>query len=422
LENIPKGKPVVFAPNHVNAFMDPVLIGMTIKREVRFFARGDVFKGAFSRWILDKLNISPVYRLQEGYGNVKKNDKTFEECKELLSTDQAIMMFPEGICIQERRLRPLKKGLSRIVFQTAASIDFRKDILVIPVGINYTNAKKFRSKAVLDFGKPLSILPYKDAYSADSIKTINEFTRALEAKMKEHLVIIDNPADEKLVAGLEEIYTKEWIKQKAGNANNLNQQYKASAEMAAMVNTLNANHPDLHQSLKSKIEAYIDQLHALGLRDHLLNPDSINKMNVFTTIKDSLMIYIGVPIYALALLFNCLPYYLAKRFSDKNIKNVEFYASVYSNLAMFIWLLFYGIQLLAVALVFRNWSILALYALLIPILGVFALRFKVVMKKILGNWRLLRLVKKEHDTVSKLIDDRKVILEEIRTAKKTANV
>jgi 1-acyl-sn-glycerol-3-phosphate acyltransferase len=177
MENIPVGKPVILAPNHVNAFMDPVLIGMSVRQEVRFFARGDVFKGPVAKWALNQLNISPMYRIQEGYSEVKKNDKTFEECRQLLTDDKIILMFPEGICIQERRLRPLKKGLARIAFQTAASFDFSKDILIVPIGINYSDAKNFRSKAVLDFGKPVSILEYKASYQTDNVRAINEFTK-----------------------------------------------------------------------------------------------------------------------------------------------------------------------------------------------------------------------------------------------------
>lgn len=420
LENIPKGKPIVFAPNHVNAFMDPVLIGMTIKQEVRFFARGDVFKGAFSRWILNKLNISPVYRMSEGYSDVRKNDKTAEECRQLLINNKAIMMFPEGICIQERRLRPLKKGLSRIVFQTAASIDFSKDILIIPVGINYSNASKFRSKAVVDFGKPLSILPYKESFASDPIKTINEFTRVLETNMKPHLVIIENPGNDKLVAALEEIFMTQWIESKSGDPSDLKQHYYASQEIAAMVNRLSEKHPTLIDQLKLKTENYIQKLDAFQLRDHLLDPKRINSMNMFRFLKDVISIYLGMPFYAIGLLFNFPPYYIAKRISDKRIKNVEFYASVYANLAMILWLIYYGIQLLIVGLVFRSWPLLIAYAITIPLLGIFAIHFGTFMAKIRGRARLLRMVRKKRDAAAELINERKLIIEMVVEAKRTA--
>jgi glycerol-3-phosphate O-acyltransferase/dihydroxyacetone phosphate acyltransferase len=421
MENIPRGKPIILAPNHVNAFLDPVLIGMMMRREIRFFARGDVFKGTFTKWILDQLNISPVYRIQEGYSELKKNDKTFEECKRRLLNNEVILMFPEGICIQERRLRPLKKGLARIVFQTAASVDFNKDILILPVGINYTDAKRFRSKVVIDFGKPLSILAYKESFAADPAKTINEFTKVLENKMKPQLVIIDSPENEILVAAIEEIFMKQWIESKSGNPSDLKQQYKASKEIAAMVNTLTTTHPELIESLRLKTEAYIQKLNTFNLRDHLLDPAAINKMNLFSFLKDSLIIYLGMPLYAIALLFNFPPYYIAKRVSDTRIKNVEFYASVYSNLAMIIWLVYYGFQLVIVGLLVLHWPLLAVYALIVPLLGFFAIRFNTVMKKIRGRWRLLRMVRKERDTAAELINERKSIVEAFQEAKKTAN-
>jgi glycerol-3-phosphate O-acyltransferase/dihydroxyacetone phosphate acyltransferase len=416
MENIPVGKPAILAPNHVNAFMDPVLIGMSLHQEVRFFARGDVFKGAVAKWALNQLNISPMYRIQEGYSEVKKNDKTFEECRQLLTDDKIILMFPEGICIQERRLRPLKKGLARIVFQTAASFDFSKDILIVPIGINYSDAKNFRSKVVLDFGKPVSILEYKALYQADNVRAINEFTKLLEEKMSPQLVIIKNPENEDLVAALEEMYLKQWIQNKAADDKDLKQQYEASKEIAEMVNQLDVTRPEMVSSLRAKTSAYIQQLKSCDLRDHLLDTTTINKMNIGSFLLESFILYMGAPLYAIALLLNFPPYYLAKKHSDNTIKNVEFYASVYANLAMILWLVYFGIQLFVVALVFHNWKLLGIYALTVPMLGYFAVFFYPVRKKIVGRWRLLRLVRKTPHVVSGLIKERAVIFEEIELA------
>jgi glycerol-3-phosphate O-acyltransferase/dihydroxyacetone phosphate acyltransferase len=416
LENIPVGKPVILAPNHVNAFMDPVLIGMSVRQEIRFFARGDVFKGAVAKWALDQLNISPMYRMQEGYSEVKKNDKTFEECRQLLTDDKIILMFPEGLCIQERRLRPLKKGLARIVFQTATSFDFSKDILIVPIGINYSDAKNFRSKVVLDFGKPISTLAYKESYKADNVKAINEFTKILEEKMTPQLVIIKNPANEDLVAAIEEMYLQQWLRRKGVDDKDLVQQYEGSKEIAEMINRLDGSHPEIVSSLRTKTTGYIQQLKSCELRDHLLDASVIEKMNFGTFLLESFTLYLGAPIYAIALLLNFPPYYLAKRYSDQTIKNVEFYASVYANLAMILWLVYFGIQLLIVGLVFHSWKLLGAYALLISLLGYFTVYFYPVKKKILGRWRLLRLVRKTPDLVSRLARERAVIFEEIELA------
>ncbi|MGQ0827295.1 MAG: 1-acyl-sn-glycerol-3-phosphate acyltransferase [Bacteroidota bacterium] len=417
LEKIPYGKPLVFAPNHVNAFIDPVVVGMVARQKVRFFARGDVFKRGLAKWVLDQMNISPMYRIQEGYAELKKNDKTFEECRRLLAANKAILLFPEAICIQERRLRPLKKGLARIIFQTEETFDFKKDVLVVPVGLNYSNAKQFRSKLFIDFGDPVSVKEYEERYKQDKVRTINDFTKIFEQKLSEHLIIIKDPKNDELVAGIEEIYLQQWMADKKQNGKKLEQHYEASKEIADMVNKLDEKNPEVTLLLKEKITSYIEKLKAGKLRDHLLRPENIDKMNIGMFLWEYMIIYFGMPIYTLCLLFNYPPFYIAKKLSDKKIKNVEFYASVYSNTAMIIWMLLYGTALLLIALLFHNWWLVLAYAILFPLSGRFCLRFYPKMKKIFGRWRLLRMVRKERSTVEELVNAREEIINNLVTAK-----
>ena len=415
-KNIPLNTPIVLAPNHSNGFIDPVIIAMSLKPKVRFFARGDVFKGRFAKWALNDMNISPMYRIQEGYAELKKNDKTFEECRQLLTDNKILLLFPEAICILEKRLRPLKKGLARIVFQTEETLDFKKDILVIPVGINYSDAKRFRSKVFIDFGTPISVKEYEAQYKQDKVRTINDFTKVLEQKMAEHLVIINNPENDELVEAIEEIYLNTWIENKKQNFNDLNLQYEASKEIAKLVNQLESLNSDVLFSLKEKTTSYINKLKANQLRDHLLRPENINKMNGANFLLEYLIIYFGMPFYGLALICNYPPYYFAKKISYQKAKHVEFIASLYANVAMIFWILFFILQLLTIAIFFHNWIMLFISMLLIPSLGYFALQFYPLMKKIVGRWRLLRMVRKNRDEVVGMVNERAAIIEQIELA------
>ena len=416
-ENIPLNTPVVLAPNHVNAFIDPVALGLLTKRKVRFFARGDVFKGKLAKTVLGSMGISPMYRIQEGYAEIKKNDKTFEECRIRLSTNKVILLFPEGICVQERRLRPLKKGLARIVFQTEETLDFKKDVLVVPVGLNYTAAYKFRSKLFIDIGKPISVIEYEESFKKDKVRTINDFTKMFEDKMAEHLVIIKNKDNDKLVEAIEKIYLFQWMKDRNDKTKSLERQYQATREIANMINVLDIEHPDIIASLKEKTAAYILQLNTFDLRDHLLHPENIGKMNFGSFILESQLILWGSIIYAIGLVMNYPPYYFAKLFSDKKIKSLEFFASVYANVAMVFWVIYYAIQILTFSLVFRNWEWLGIFALLIPVLGFYCLWFYPIRKKIFGRWRLLRMVRKNKRCVEELVKARAEIIVELENAK-----
>jgi 1-acyl-sn-glycerol-3-phosphate acyltransferase len=418
LNKVPAKKPVILAPNHTNGFVDPTTIIMTVPQKVQAFARGDVFKHPIAKWILSSINISPVFRLQEGYSELKKNDKTFEECRTLLSENKTLLIFPEAICVQEKRLQPLKKGLSRIIFQTEEIFDFKKNVWIVPIGINYSDPKKFGSNLFINIGDPISIKKNEEFYKKDKVRAINDFTKMLEQEMAKLIIVIKNKGNDELVAGINEIYLQHWMKEKHYDCKNVEKQFRMSKEIVEMVNYNDSENPLLIDSLKKKIIPFRNQLKKLDLRDPLLRPEIINKMNLRNFILDFITIWFGMPIYIIGAIINYPPYYIAKNFTDKKVKHDEFYASIYLNMSMLLWVLYYGIQLLVVALIFHSWILLVIYAFLVPLTGLYVLKFTSLAKKVFGRWRLLRLVRKDKVTVERLINERVAIIEELEIAKK----
>lgn len=417
VNKVPHNKPIVLAPNHTNGFVDPVLVAILLKPKVRFFARGDAFKGRVIKWLLNDMHMSPIYRTQDGYSDVRKNDATFEECKLLLFEHKPILMFPEGLAVQEKRLQPLKKGLARIVFQTEEAVGFNKNVHVVPIGLNYTDAKKFRSKVFIHFGEPISIKKSEDIYRQDKAHAINDFTKILETNMRDLVITINNKANDKLVEGIYEIYLHQWMTEKKYDHKNVEKEFKARREIAEMVNHLDHVDPERIESAKKKIKPYLKQLDHHHLRDHLLRPETINNTKAYDFILEFIIIWIGMPLYGLGLLMNYLPFYIGKTLTAKKIKKDEFKASVQANVSMLLWVPNYGIQLLIVALAFRNWSLLLAYSVLVPIMGYYVINYYPVMKKIFGRWRLLRLVRKDRKAVETLMAERAEIIEELNEMK-----
>src|SRR5690349_10663356 len=103
LENVPKTGPIILACNHPNSFLDALMVGTYTNRRIYFLARSDVFNTPLKRWILEQASMLPVYRLQEGMENLDKNKTTFSKCFEILDRDAMILIFSEGLCIQELR-------------------------------------------------------------------------------------------------------------------------------------------------------------------------------------------------------------------------------------------------------------------------------------------------------------------------------
>jgi 1-acyl-sn-glycerol-3-phosphate acyltransferase len=188
-ENIPKEGGVLFSPNHQGAFLDPLIVGSMIPKKITSLTRSDVFGGPF-QWFLDSFQMLPVYRIRNGYSNLKKNDQTFAKCYELLSKGKYMMMFSEGGHHDEYYLQRLSKGSSRLVYQAQKQFPDKK-IYLQPVGINYGHHRQPRCTLHLVFGEPIEVNPSLDPQLTEA-ENINILRDLLEQKMKECIWIADN--------------------------------------------------------------------------------------------------------------------------------------------------------------------------------------------------------------------------------------
>ena len=421
LKNIPYKKALVIAPNHVNGFVDPVYIADTIRNKVRFFARGDVFKGKFLKWLLNEMNMSPMYRLREGYGNIKKNNAIFEECEERLKNNETLLIFPEAVCVPEKRLQPLKKGLSRIVFQTEEALAFKKHLLIIPVGLNYTNGKKFRSELFMNFGETISLKDYEELYQENKVKAINKFTRSLEATMREQIITIKNKDNDELVETLHEIYLPDWMKLKGRNTKSIEDKYYARKEFVEALNGIDDSDPNKLSHLRNITPPYLKSLERNKLRDHLIKSDIEGKSGFLKFIGELTVLILGIPFYFVGLITNWPPFYLAFSIANKKVKEDEFYASTAILISMCGWLAYFIFQLVIIAFIFKNFSIVVTYTLSMILLGRFALVYYPRVLKILGRWRLIGLKRSNRKLVAELVNKRIEIVEQIENLIKLHN-
>lgn len=75
-----------------------------------------------------------------------------------LHSGGCIGIFPEGGSHDRTELLPLKAGLA-IMALGALEKDPNCNVKIVPVGMNYFHAHKFRSRAVIEFGAPIDIEP-----------------------------------------------------------------------------------------------------------------------------------------------------------------------------------------------------------------------------------------------------------------------
>jgi glycerol-3-phosphate O-acyltransferase / dihydroxyacetone phosphate acyltransferase len=415
--NVPLNRPVIVAPNHPNAFMDAIAIAVNCRRQLHFLVRSDVFNTPLKRWFLGELNQIPIYRIQEGADNLHKNEETFAKCNEILAQKKVVLIFPEGLCVQERRLRKLKKGLARIVFGAEASQDYNLGLVVVPIGLNYENPKKFRSRLLITYGEPIEVSDYVKQYLKEPARTVNEFTRDVEDAMGRLLTIIPDKKNDKLVEDIEEVYKQELIADKGLDPENLRHDMDVSNGISQAVEYFDKHQPGRTEAFREKIRGYLEELEASRLRDHLLRPKNIMAMSYGKAFIEFMGTWLGLPLHVYGLISNYLPWKLAYALANKATKNIEFHSSVNVAAGTFLFLVWWSILTLAVALGFRDWYLLGAYIISLPLGVWFNLMFWPFMKKVMGRWRLLGLVRKDHDKVAWLVNTRKEIMQEIEAAR-----
>ncbi len=159
---IPDG-PVIFVPNHQNAFLDAILVTCSSDKAPWFLTRANVFNNPKAAYVLNTLQMLPVYRFRDGFATLKKNDGVFENVVQKLENNESILIFAEGSHSKNYNLGPLQKGVARI----AMSVNPSKKVSIVPVGLQYDSPSSFRSRVLVNFGSPLTI----DATEATQINT-----------------------------------------------------------------------------------------------------------------------------------------------------------------------------------------------------------------------------------------------------------
>lgn len=102
VENIPEEGGLVLASNH-QCFLDPMLVGMGSKRQLRFMARASAFQiPLIGRWMA-AIGVFPIERGTADLGAIRKS-------VEIVSSGKVLLVFPEGTRTHDGTIGAFKPG------------------------------------------------------------------------------------------------------------------------------------------------------------------------------------------------------------------------------------------------------------------------------------------------------------------------
>lgn len=403
IENIPKDKPVMLAPNHQNALMDALALVFSAKRTIVFLARSDIFINKFVSGLLFFFRILPVYRIRDGKEKLKLNEIIFNKTVEVLEQGKTVTIFPEAQHIDKRHLRTLKKGVQRVAFAAAEKNDYDIDIQIVPVGIYYSNYWNFRTVLQVNYGKPIAVKQFYELHKENPAKAMIALRDKMSREIKKQMLDIRNLENHETIEHLREICDVPMMKRMGTQRFVQQKKFKADKKIIELVENFSENNPEAYKTLEEKTQQYTEGLKNLKLSDWAFE----KRINITMLVLRLFALIVGLPFWLYGTLNNIIPAILPVPVKRK-LKDRQFESSFVYGLGAISFPIFYFLQTLAVYSFAGNiWWALA-YLLSLPVTGLFAFSYTRFYKKFLRAYRFKRL--KKSPDLQKLINLRKEII------------
>jgi len=382
-DNVDFSVPTILAPNHQNALMDAMAVLCTLDRQLVFLARADIFRKKFVAKVLYFLKMLPVYRIRDGFDAVKQNDDTFRDTLRVMENRNGVVILPEGNHATFRKLRQLKKGICRIAFQTAEAKEFKGEINLVPVGLEYSHYWRFRQVLTVVYGHPIHVSEYYDSYRENPNRAIAELRDRLSDEMKKVMVHI---GDEENYEAVNELRTI--INEKYSDKIRYPKLFR-DQRLVSKLNDLRLTDPVSYKVLCEDSLAVRDQATKLNVTYRHLRKKS---HRLVWLALSSLLLLVTLPVFVAGAIFNFLTYQVAYQQAIKS-KDPAFIST--ARYGFFLGLSFiFGPLYIILALIFiKPWWMAIMAFMMIPLLGIMAWNWFLLLLRTIGGFRIWNLMR-----------------------------
>jgi 1-acyl-sn-glycerol-3-phosphate acyltransferase len=175
-QNIPTTGGVLLVANH-QSFLDPVFIGVYLRRPMSYLARSGLFEQKYFAWLIRRLRAFPV---RQGAGDIGAVKEMVRRLKE----GHVLSLFPEGSRTEDGELGPIEPGAALVIRRAA--------VAVVPVAIDGSfdawpkGQKLFRAHPVrVLYGPPMNLAGMKSDQISKAIEiTLRNMIADLRGRRK----------------------------------------------------------------------------------------------------------------------------------------------------------------------------------------------------------------------------------------------
>jgi 1-acyl-sn-glycerol-3-phosphate acyltransferase len=397
--------------------MDAMVIGATIKQPLYFLAKGSLFNNRFLKTLFDMIHMIPIYRCQDDPTMMAKNEDIFKRCYHFLSKRKALLIFPEGISKRGRRLHKIKTGTARIALGAEQSHNYQLGIIIVPVGLNYSDVGKFRSNLFLSFGRPINVSRFNDMHREDERKAVNALTDHIREHLEEHTIHIETEEKTSMVEQIEVIYKSKLSNDLGLSLKDKAEDFRITKGIVDALRYFYQHDPLRVEMLQGKIKQYTDNLNRFQLKDAQFKSVVSRASLSLDTFKCTLLFLFGFPIYLYGIASNYLPYKLTDIFSGKISDAIEYQGPIKLVVGAVLFPTYYIFLLWYITSIYHLGWFMVLHTIAFPLSGLFTLYYWNGLEKLHDLYAAFSLFYQQTTWVATLVQQRLDIMNILKIAK-----
>jgi glycerol-3-phosphate O-acyltransferase / dihydroxyacetone phosphate acyltransferase len=304
-----------------------------------------------------------------------------------------------------------------MALQAESEAEFRLNLKIMPIGLNFLARKSFRRGVMINFGSPLEVSSYKTSYKSDEKGAVLALTQELQGALEDQILHYQNTELQPLIQDIEKIY-KDYLTAKLleeGHPERA-EDFVLSRRIIEAAHFYQRYFPEKFEKLRDAILHYKRQRDYTDIKEKAFKRELREGFSTGFFLPVLIEGIIGAPIFLYGASQNLLPYIIPRLLGHASARKETDYATIRFLASIIAFPLIYGVQT-ALCVYFFGPIVGLLYLISLPLSAVYALLYLHGIAYFRHKVYLFYLFMNNRNIIYKLSIERQSIIDQLNEAR-----